>query len=160
MKKKTKTQLHYWLWLALSAVTAAGILNSPAWANEYQQEIAEPHVHHSVNVPAQSQPEATKSQSGYLTPSQEAVKAQIIKIAKAEGYDAPLFLVRLATCESSLNPAAKNTHSSARGLFQILKAHKDVSDECAFDTTCSTKWTISQLKLGHASAWECTALID
>lgn len=29
-------------------------------------------------------------------------------------------MVRIATCESELNPVAKNPHSSASGLFQIM----------------------------------------
>lgn len=99
-----------------------------------------------------------KLNSNGLSQAQEDVKAQIQSIAHDEGYSAPRFLSRLAFCESSLNPAATNSHSSALGLFQIIDSH-GLGDECRTDVACSTKWTIKQLKAGHASWWECTDTI-
>lgn len=105
-------------------------------------------------APKSAQPQA----SGELSEAQEAVKEQVQAIAVEESYEAPRFLSRLAFCESSLNPSAKNPRSSALGLFQILDRH-GVSDECRTDVECSTRWTIKQLKAGHASWWACAELI-
>jgi len=99
-----------------------------------------------------------RSASG-LSEAQEAVKAQILAIAEEEGYQAPLFLSRLAMCESGLNPLAKNKHSSALGLFQILDSH-GLTVEQRTDVDFATRWTIDQLMEGHASWWVCTDIIS
>lgn len=43
------------------------------------------------------------------------------EMVEAEFTDAPV-MVRVARAESGFNPLAKNPHSSATGLFQILKS--------------------------------------
>lgn len=93
---------------------------------------------------------------------QLSVKDQIIAIAKDEGYQAPLFLVSLANCESSLDPQAVSKSGNFRGLFQIGKReHKDISDSQAFDVDFSTRFTIEHLKKGRFGMWpQCTAIIN
>lgn len=75
-------------------------------------------------------------------------------IASSPDFDSQL-LIRLAFLESSLNPkAVGDGHFNSRGLYQISKHyHPEVSDECAFDITCSTRWTIQQLKAGRGHWW-------
>lgn len=86
----------------------------------------------------------------------ETVEQIIRRIAKEEGVDADL-AVRVAKCESGLNPAAihKNPQGSVdRGLFQInSRWHKEVSDETAFDIERSTQFFCKAFKEGHLSWW-------
>jgi hypothetical protein len=80
------------------------------------------------------------------------VAEQIREIAKAEGFDDAELLVRIAFCESSLNPEAKNKNSSATGLYQILDMHQ-LSVEDRQDIETSTKWVINKINNGGLSAW-------
>lgn len=48
----------------------------------------------------------------------EEIEALIERISKGEGFDAAV-AKRIAFCESSFNPVAKNKHSSATGLYQF-----------------------------------------
>ena len=83
----------------------------------------------------------------------------IRKIASKEGVD-PELAVRVAKCESNLNPLAvnKNTDGSRdRGLFQINeKWHPDVSDEVAFNPITATEFFCKAYKEGHLDWWSCS----
>lgn len=96
------------------------------------------------------------------TSSKETVEQTIRRIAKEENFKWPDYLVRLAKCESSLNPKAVNTQgnkpkqSRDRGLFQINDYfHKHVSDAQAFDVEFSTKYTIKLINEGKQGYWVC-----
>ena len=54
-------------------------------------------------------------------PSKDEVRIMIIEAAEARGVD-PELAVRIAECESGLDPFASNPHSTASGVFQITKA--------------------------------------
>ena len=82
------------------------------------------------------------------------VREQIEYIALLEDFDAE-YLIRLAFCESSLNPNAIGKLGEV-GLYQYyLKFHPDVSRECALDVECSTRKTIEKLKQGKHHLWTC-----
>ena len=51
-----------------------------------------------------------------------SVRKQACQIRKVFGARAPGAL-RVATCESHLNPYARNRHSGAAGLFQFMPVH-------------------------------------
>lgn len=94
--------------------------------------------------------------------SQGTVEQTIRRIAKEENFQWPDYLVRLAKCESSLNPKAVNTQgnkpkqSRDRGLFQISDHwHKEVPDSVAYDIESSTRWTIERIKSGYQHEWVC-----
>lgn len=88
-------------------------------------------------------------------PSNE-VAEQIREIAAEKGFASPDYLVRLAHCESTLNPNAVGDHGMSRGLFQIHAGYNPhVSDACAFDVRCSAEWTINMLEQGLQSRWSC-----
>ena len=86
----------------------------------------------------------------------ETVEQTIRRIAKDEGID-PDLAVRVAKCESGLNPGAKHVNPAGsvdRGLFQInSRWHKEVSDETAFDIERSTRFFCKSFKEGHLSWW-------
>jgi len=99
-----------------------------------------------------------------LTP--EEVEAEILAIAAERGFKWPGYLVRLAKCESGLNPGAVNTHgnspstSTDRGIFQINNYHHpEVSDEVAFDLRLSTEWTMWRIESGYQHEWVCDGII-
>ena len=84
------------------------------------------------------------------------IEQQIRDASKSAGID-PDLAVRIAKCESSLNPAAVNVNSDGsmdRGLFQINnKAHPEISDLQAFNTNDSIQFFIKAFKEGHISWW-------
>lgn len=57
--------------------------------------------------------------SGDIEPNQDPTKQEIAKMIKKAFPDEPLML-KIAICESELEPKAKNKHSTAKGIFQIL----------------------------------------
>lgn len=89
----------------------------------------------------------------------ETVEATIRRIAKAEGVASDL-AVRVARCESGLNPNAKHTNpqgSIDRGLYQWnSRWHKEITDEVAFDIEKSTLAFCGAVKAGHLSWWDAT----
>lgn len=43
---------------------------------------------------------------------------------------------------------------NSRGLWQISKIyHPEISDACAFNVECSTKWSLSQILKGKIMEW-------
>lgn len=89
----------------------------------------------------------------------ETVEEIIKKIAKEEGVDPDLAL-RVAKCESGLNPGATHRNSTGsidRGLYQWNDHfHPEVSDETAFDAERSTRAFCKAFKEGHLSWWSAT----
>ena len=97
--------------------------------------------------------------NGQPTINQLVTTEIIRKIAKEEGVD-PELAVRVAECESNLNPKAVNVNKGGdrdRGLFQInSKYHPDISDEDAFDPIFSAKFFCKAFKNNNLSWWNAT----
>lgn len=88
------------------------------------------------------------------------VEAEIRQIAQNEGFEWPDYLVRLATCESKLDPSARGDSGYSRGLFQIHKLYwPSVSDEEADSILWSTKWTMDLINAGYQHYWSCDKII-
>ena len=91
--------------------------------------------------------------------NKEIIKGLIRYIAKQESVD-PDLAVRVAECESSINPVAKHLNddgSCDRGLFQINnKWHPEVSDEDAYDIVKSTRFFCKAFKEGRLEWWNAT----
>jgi hypothetical protein len=81
-----------------------------------------------------------------------SVEGAIRQIANEEGFEDEDLLVRIAHCESTLNPEATNPTSSATGLFQILDMHGLTVEE-RMDVETSTRWTIDHIESGKLNAW-------
>jgi hypothetical protein len=95
-----------------------------------------------------------------------SVEEQIRAIAKEEGFKWENYLVRLADCESKLGLYKSNDKGNTpagsidRGVFMINNYwHKEVSDECAYDVDCATRWTINMINKGRQHEWVCDKLI-
>ena len=111
--------------------------------------------------------EVTTTQTEEITeidtpPVAGTVEEQIRKIATKNNADGDL-LVRIAFCESSLNPKAKNNHSSATGLYQYLDdtweegvrlTNNDWTLEDRTDIEKSTRMIIWHINNGQLSKWE------
>lgn len=75
--------------------------------------------------------------------------------AKQYGVDADR-MWRIVICESGGRADAKNAHSSATGIVQILlSAHPDVTRAQAFDPAFSLEWMAKHLAAGRWSMWVC-----
>jgi hypothetical protein len=91
----------------------------------------------------------------------EADKATVEKIIRLitaeESVDADL-AVRVAECESGLDPKATHTNADGsidRGLFQInTKWHPEAGDEIAFSIESSTRFFCKAFKAGNLSWWD------
>ena len=89
-----------------------------------------------------------------------SVEERIIKVAKENNFKWTDYLVKLARCESTLNPYAVGDSGKSRGLFQIHKGyHPTVSDEQAFSVEWSTKWTMDKINAGYQSLWSCDRIL-
>ena len=98
--------------------------------------------------------------------SPEQVEQEIRKIAAELHFKWPDYLVRLALCESRLDPKAINrngnnpTYSYDRGLFQFNSYwQRKVSDECAYSIDCSTRKTIEMINAGNQHLWACDEIV-
>ena len=96
------------------------------------------------------------STNNIITAGSVSTSQMIRYIAQQEGID-PELAVRVAQCESSLDPAAKNVNvdgSIDRGLFQInTKYHPEITDEQAFDPVTATRFFCKAFKDGNLSWW-------
>lgn len=96
-----------------------------------------------------------------LTEPKPSVETQIRDIARRLNFRWPNYLVKLAFCESGLDPLAVNTTgnypagSRDLGLYQINDYWHNVSDDCAFDVVCATEWTINRINAGYQQEWVC-----
>lgn len=164
-RKKEIRQLKIVLFLAMSMLILSSLTNKPTRAIKVSNTINETTPQdYLVNSRQEVKQQAPQD---YLVDSQkEDVEATIRRIAREENFKWTDYLVRLAKCESSLNPNTTNTknnkpaYSKDRGLFQINDYwHKEVTDECAYDIDCSTRWTIKQINNGKQKEWVCDRII-
>jgi len=81
---------------------------------------------------------------------QETVEETIRRVAAEEKFSEVETLVKIATCESRMIPTAKNPHSTATGVFQILK-HGNLSTKDRENVEWSTKWAIENFN--HGFPW-------
>ena len=92
----------------------------------------------------------------FVEQKSETVEKIILRVANEEGVDSVLAL-RVATCESGLNPGAKNTNTSGsvdRGLYQWnSRWHPEITDEVAFDAEKSTRAFCKAFKNGDLYWW-------
>lgn len=89
-----------------------------------------------------------------------SVEGQIRKVAAEHNFKWTDYLVRLAQCESTLNPQALGDSGQSRGLFQIHRGyHPEISDECAFNLRCATEWTMDRINAGYQHEWTCNEIV-
>lgn len=89
----------------------------------------------------------------------QGIKEIIKMVCEEEKVDKNL-AIKVAQCESNLNPKARNVNSDGsidRGLFQInSKHHPDVTDEQADDPVFATRFFARAFKAGKISWWNAT----
>jgi len=80
---------------------------------------------------------------------EETIEEIIERVCQEKGFTEIEKLKRIASCESSNDPKAKNPdpNSSATGLFQILDMHK-LSVEERQDPEIATQWAVDNFKNG------------
>ena len=90
------------------------------------------------------------------------VEEQIRHWATEENFEWPDYLVKLAICESRLDPLAVRVKGNSpagsrdRGVFQINDYwQKQVTDDVAFSVEKSTKWTMDKINAGGQGIWVC-----
>lgn len=100
------------------------------------------------------------------TETTETVEQMIRRLAEEANFKWPDYLVKLAKCESSLNPNTTNdknnnpSHSKDRGLYQINNYwHSEVTDAQAYNAEWATKWTMNRINNGYQHEWACDRII-
>jgi hypothetical protein len=87
----------------------------------------------------------------------QAIEAIIKMVCKEEMVD-PDLAIRVAKCESNLDPRARNINSPTsidRGLYQINNFyHPSVTDEQADDPIFATRFFCKAFKNGHLDWWK------
>ena len=86
----------------------------------------------------------------------ETIKEMIKRVAEAHGVD-PVLAVKVAQCESALNPNAVNvnkTGSKDRGLYQWNDHyHPEITDDMAFDPETATIKFCEAVSAGNIKWW-------
>ena len=86
----------------------------------------------------------------------KTIEQRIREIAKEKCVD-PELAVRVAKCESALNPSARNvnkTGSVDRGLYQWNNLyHPEITDAMAYDPDVATREFCKAVKAGNLSWW-------
>ena len=81
------------------------------------------------------------------------IQAYVEGAARTRGVD-PQTAEWIVAHESDHQPEAIGDGGESRGLWQINKSwHPEVSDACAYDVTCSTKWSLGRIRAGHIDEW-------
>jgi hypothetical protein len=100
--------------------------------------------------------ELIKKLSGKKGPGEETIEEMIRRIAAEEGVD-PDLAVRVALCESGLDPKAKHLNPDGtidRGLYQWNDYwHPEVSDADAYDPEKATRLFCKAVREGHLNWW-------
>lgn len=99
--------------------------------------------------------------------SNPAIEAIIRQEAEAQGYADVELALDIVDCESRFDPNATNgrgntpSYSIDEGLWQYNDFHQrfNITSECAFSVSCSTRQAIKDLKNGKASQWSCYRLV-
>lgn len=90
-------------------------------------------------------------------PGRSQTASRIRTIARDYNVD-PDLAVKVAECESNLNPKAININANGtidRGLYQWNDYwHPEITDKCAFDIECSTRAFCQAVKDGHLNWWD------
>lgn len=98
------------------------------------------------------------------SPVEPDYRAMANRIAVSHGISTTTFS-NLITSESNWNPTLTNNAngSNDRGIVQISgKWHPEVSDDCAYDTSCALEWAAKRIKDGYIYEWtvcSCTATV-
>lgn len=111
-------------------------------------------IEEEINEIATPEAEDSTTEATALTREEQMVEI-ISEVARQEGYENVNLVIAIARAESRLNPNINGEQDKRdRGLFQINRHfNPDVDDQCAYDPWCSTRWTIKELRAGHAWKW-------
>lgn len=148
--KKRKTQLRYWI--ALAVAFHLGVI-ALGFSHTYTEKTIIGFTYSIVNVPVVHAAELPV----------ESVEDTIRRLAQETGFKWPDYLVRLAYCESRFDAKATNDngrYGMDRGVFQINNHyHAEVTDDQAFDVEWATRWTMDRINKGYQHEWACNSII-
>jgi hypothetical protein len=95
-----------------------------------------------------------------LAKSYTEMETMIIEEMTSAGYAAPLFALKVAKCESGLNPNAVGDGGKSFGLWQWhLPSHPTMTKEQALDPIYSTQRAAQYFAAGKAHLWTCSRII-
>lgn len=82
-----------------------------------------------------------------------SVKEYVYEQAKKAGVN-PFKADWIVSHESQYGKNMKGDDGNSRGVWQVSKIwHPEVSDACAYDLGCSTKWSLARIAAGHINEW-------
>jgi len=158
-RKKQKAK---WLIILFFTINALTAITLPYSLKVIEGEGGSNHFPQARVVKQEVKAEDHIVEADEMVVDNETVEQTIRRIAKEMDFKWTDYLVRLAYCESRLNPLAVNdrnnnpAHSKDRGLFQLNDYwHKNVPDSVAFDAEASTRWAIEKINNGGQGIWVC-----
>ncbi len=136
-----KRPIHWFLKFLLTVYLLAIVWTSFTHAGEYR-----------VRASSLSR-SATPANLQARAPAFLHVQAYIQSASKAAGVN-PRIAEWIVTHESHHHPQATGDGGDSRGLWQINKVwHPEVPDACAYDVTCSTRWSLDRIRAGYVDEW-------
>jgi hypothetical protein len=93
-----------------------------------------------------------------IVPIQLSVKDYVINEALKYGVNTSTadFIIKKESsyCDNGKDYNVVGDDGNSRGCWQISKIyHPEVSDSCANNLECSTKWSLLRIKAGYANEW-------
>ena len=133
-----------WFWFLVSAAYLAAIVwTSVAYAVENRA---------TANSVAFAGPVAAL-RTTYVFHGRAGIRAYVQNRARAAGVD-PKAAAWIVAHESGNRPSATGDGGDSRGLWQIDRVyHPEVSDDCAYDVECSTRWSLKRIRDGNINEW-------
>ncbi len=150
--------------LAICMIISFGCAN-----NEFSIKVNKAEAQQVIHPQAEQTADVDYTGIAYMQKVSEVdaprVEEQIRQIAEEKNFKYVSYLIRLARCESKLNPKAinnKNKNGSIDwGLFQWNSKNPPMpmTKDCAMDIRCSTEKTIEAINAGMQNHWTCDKLI-
>ncbi len=151
-RPRTQSSRHWFLKFLLASYALAIVWTSFTHAAEFKMEKVAGRLPSDIAAPL----------SVRYNPL--SVRAYVRSASKSAGVN-PSIAEWIVSHESRHHPEATGDGGDSRGLWQINKTwHPEVSDECAYDVTCSTHWSLQRIRDGYVDEWStwkyCKARFD
>ena len=150
------------VYLLIIAFTGSYITEAKAFHINYIKQIYEPkQITVYPNIPFVKEDGGIyyQNESSVTEIKELTIEERIREVAIGEGFSEIDMLLKVAKCESSMNPYAINVNrdgSVDSGLFQINEYWHGADRDCHTDVECSTRKAIQiQREAGSFMPWVC-----
>lgn len=166
MKRVTeKKYIRIYIKLVAVILLSAMIVSIPQQVKQETQPPVQKQVTKAVEQPKVQEEVAVETPIAQPASSGNSIEENVRQAARSHGIDENYF-VRIAVCESTLNPAAVNKNyyenGNPSGLFQHISGYWPARAEkygyagaSVFDAVANANVTAAMFAEGHTNLWEC-----